>query len=106
MEGARGVPVRRRCGRAADGMGDFFEGRAAEWVIWAAVCAALIAVGIYVIGKVRELSAQQEPTAHELIAKFRDLHSKGELSDAEFREIKTQLAARLQEELKDNGETG
>jgi uncharacterized membrane protein len=87
-------------------MGELFEGRAAELIIWAAVCASVIAVGIYVIGKLRGLSAQQEPSAHELISKFRDSHSKGELSDAEFREIKTRLAARLQEELKDNGETG
>lgn len=88
------------------GMGDLFEGRAAEVVIWIAVWAVLGAVAIYVIGKVRGLSAQQELTAQELISKFRDLHSKGELTDAEFREIKTTLAARLQDELKDNGETG
>jgi uncharacterized membrane protein len=79
----------------------------AEWlVIWGALLAALLAVAGYVIGKVRAETVQKEPTASELMSKFRDLHSKGELSDAEFRTIKTALAARLQDELKDNGETG
>lgn len=91
-------------------MGELFEGRAAGLVIWVAVCAILTAVAIYISGRIRSLSAQQEPTASELLSKFRDLHSKGELTDAEFREIKTTLAPRLQDDLedglKDNGEKG
>jgi len=77
----------------------------AELVLWGAVGAGLIAAAAYVLGKIRPNSAQQELTASELMSKFRDLHSKGVLSDAEFRTIKTNLAARLQEELKDTGET-
>ena len=77
----------------------------AELVIWGAVGAMMIAVAAYVIGKIRPNSVQQEPVASELMSKFRDLHSKGVLSDAEFRTIKTTLAERLQEELNDTGET-
>jgi len=83
-----------------------FEDPIAELVVWAAVGAIGVAVAAYVIGKIRAEPAKQEPDASELMSKFRDLHSKGELTDAEFRTIKTTLAARLQEELKDNGETG
>jgi len=83
-----------------------FLERAAELVIWLTLGAMGTVVAIYIIGKIRAESAQQEPTASELISKFRDLHAKGELSDEEFRTIKTTLAARLQQELKDNGETG
>ena len=36
----------------------------------------------------------------------RELHSQGELSDEEFRTIKTNLATQLQDELNDNGEKG
>jgi len=75
-------------------------------VIWLALLAMLVAVVVYVIGKVRGEPAQQEPTASDLISKFREMHSKGELSDAEFRTIKTTLADELQKELKRNGETG
>jgi len=87
-------------------MSELFEGRGAELVLWTALLAIMVAVVIYVIGRVRGAPAQKEPTASELLAKFRELHSKGELSDAEFRTIKTTLAVRLEEELKDNGETG
>jgi uncharacterized membrane protein len=78
----------------------------AEPVIWVALGAVLIAVAVYVVGKFRPESAQSEPDANDLIANFRELHSQGELSDAEFRTIKTTLAGRLQEELKDSDETG
>ena len=79
---------------------------AEQLVIWVAILSVAAAVAAYVIGKVRAKPVQQEPTASELISKFRELHSRGDLNDAEFRTIKTTLAAQLQEELKDNGETG
>jgi hypothetical protein len=83
-----------------------FEDPIAGLVLWGAIGAIAIAVGAYVIGKIRAEPAQKEPDASEWMSKFRDLHSKGELTDAEFRTIKTTLATQLQEELKDNGETG
>ena len=87
-------------------MTKFLEVQAAELVFWLAVGAILVAVAIYVFGKIRGQSAQQEPTASELMSKFRELHSKGVLSDAEIRTIKSRLAARLSDEVKDNGEIG
>jgi len=86
-------------------MARLLDAPGAELVIAVAAMAILIAVAAYVLGKIRPDSAQQEPEASELMSKFRDLHSKGVLSDAEFREIKTTLAERLQEEIKENGET-
>jgi len=77
-----------------------------ELIVWVTVLAMLLAVAYYVIDKVRKAPSQSEPTASELISKFRDLHSRGELSDEEFRTIRTTLAAQMQEELKDMGETG
>jgi uncharacterized membrane protein len=77
-----------------------------QLVIWLVLLTVLIAVFNWVIGKIRTKSAQQELTAGELLSKFRELHSQGELSDAEFRTIKATLAARLQQELKDNADKG
>ena len=71
-----------------------------------ALLAIFIVTALYVLGLIRDKAAQQEPTASELLSKFRESHSEGGLSDEEFRTIKTTLAARIQEELKDNGETG
>ena len=93
-------------GVAGDFMDRLLEAGVESLVLWVAVLAAMIAVAFYVIDKVRGKSVQHEPKASELMSKFRELHSRGELSDAEFRTIKTALAAQLQEELKDNGETG
>ena len=84
----------------------WFDGPVAQLVVWVALLAILVAVAVYVLGKIRAASAQQEPGESEMLSKFRELHAKGELSDAEFRTIKTKLATRLQEKIKGNGETG
>jgi len=98
-----GVILRAEAGTCMVG---FLEQRWADFAIWVAVFGVAAPVLVYVLKKIRTEPAQQEPTASQLMSKFRDLHSKGHLSDAEFRTIKTQLAARIIEELKDNGETG
>ena len=91
---------------AGDLMQRLLEAGADELVIWIAVLAALLAVAIYVIRKVRGAPVQHEPKASELMSKFRESHTRGELSDEEFRTIKTTLGRQLREELKDDGETG
>lgn len=77
-----------------------------EWlVISLALLAIMIAIGAYVISRIRDKTLQREPPASELLSKFREMHSRGVLTDAEFRTIKIALAAQLQKELKDNSET-
>jgi hypothetical protein len=83
-----------------------FEDPIAELIAWGAIGATVIAVGAYAISKLRAEPAQKELDSSQMMSKFRDLHSQGELTDAEFRTIKTTLGARLQDEIKDNGETG
>jgi hypothetical protein len=73
-------------------------------VVWLSVLAVLIAVAVYVIGKVRSSAIQKEPTASNLLSKFRESHCRGDLSDEEFRTIKTTLATQLQQEIKDSGD--
>jgi uncharacterized membrane protein len=94
-------------GRLAAGlMQPLVDAEAEELVLWIAGLAVLLAVVIYVIDKLRATPVQHEPTASQLLSKFRESHSRGELSDEEFRTIKTTLEARLREELKDDGEKG
>jgi len=77
-----------------------------EWlVVSLALLAIMIAIAAYVISQIRAKTLQREPQASELLSKFREMHSRGVLTDAEFRTIKTALAAQLQKELKDNSET-
>jgi uncharacterized membrane protein len=84
----------------------WFLNSTGQLLIWTVVLGLLVAVVAYLSNKARAKPVQQEPEAGELMAKFREMHSRGELSDAEYRTIKTTLATRFQEELRGNGETG
>ncbi len=75
-------------------------------ILWLAVLAAMIAIAAYLVLKFRAKTLQHEPRASEMLSKFRELHSRGELTDEEFRTIKTTLTVQLQKELNDNGKTG
>jgi hypothetical protein len=76
-----------------------------QLVIGVAILAILIAIGAYVVGKLRSQAVQKEPPTSELLTKFREMHSEGVLSDEEFRTIKTTLRDRLQNELNDHDGT-
>ena len=79
-------------------------GLATQLVLLIASTAALVAVGVYVVGRVRAGLREDAVGSSDLITNFRELHAQGELSDEEYRTIKAMLSARLQEEIKDSGE--
>ena len=87
-------------------MAELLQMPAARVVLGFAVVATLVAIGIYVLGRVRSSFREDGPSANELLTNFRELHSRGELSDGEYRTIKAMLSARLQDELKDSGKEG
>lgn len=93
-------------GVSLGGIDRLIERLAANVLTWAVALVALVAVAVYVLGKLRAPPAQHERPASDLMSKFREMHSRGELSAEEFRTIKTTLAVRLEDELKDNGEKG
>jgi hypothetical protein len=74
-----------------------------EVVLWLAVLLILVAVACYVAEKIRPKPEKKELTGSQWLSKCRDLHSQGELSDEEFRTIKTTFAAQLREESSRNG---
>jgi hypothetical protein len=80
-------------------MAEFLASPLANVILLLAVTAASVAVGVYVIGRVRAALGDREVPSSELPTKFEDLHSQGELSDEEYRTIKAMLAARLEREL-------
>jgi uncharacterized membrane protein len=87
-------------------MSDFWEDPLVSIVLLAAATAIFIAVGVYVIGRVRRQTIDREPPASQLITKFQELHAKGELSDQEYRTIKAMLRERFRDELRETGEPG
>jgi uncharacterized membrane protein len=76
-----------------------------ELLLWIAVLVVLVTAAVILSGKIRARTLQQEPPGGELLSKLRELHTRGELSDAEFRTIKTTLAAQLQQQARNNGKT-
>ncbi len=87
-------------------MGMLLDNRIGQLILLTTVCAALMAVGVYAVVKVRGELRDTEPDASDMMTNFREIHSAGKLSDEEFRKIKTSLVDRLEEELKDSGEEG
>lgn len=85
---------------------EFLQRDEARVVIWLSLGVILVTVGFYVVGKVRENMRDPPSQSHDLITNFRELHSQGELTEQEYRTIKTKLAARLQQELKGKDEEG
>jgi uncharacterized membrane protein len=75
-----------------------------QLILWSAVLVVLTVVGVYLAGRLRAKPVQRELPASELLTKFRELHRRGVLSDAEFRTIKTTLTAQLQEELRNKAD--
>ncbi len=75
------------------------------WWHWAlAACFVVCAVGgVYVVLRVRKEWKEPPASASDLMANFRDLRAEGDLTEQEFRTIKTLLADKLQQELNDNG---
>jgi uncharacterized membrane protein len=73
--------------------------------LWIAVALVLLAAAIAGLRKWRGDAAHNQPTASELLTKFRELHARGGLSDDEYRTIKAKLATELEPELKDNDQS-
>lgn len=82
-------------------MTEVLSSRAGAVVLVAAVLAITIAVGVYVIGRVRAALSQTGPGASELLSNFDELRSQGALSEEEYRTIKASLAERLRREVND-----
>ncbi len=87
-------------------MWEFLGEPQAQLVLSLAALTALVAVGLYAINAFRGSTDEAGPSASDLMSNFSDLHSQGELSDEEFRTIKSMLAERMQKELKDTGSKG
>lgn len=69
-----------------------------------AIGMALLALGF--VRRLRDRAEDDQGGASDMLTKFREMHAQGVLSDEEYRTIKTNLAARLQSEIKGNETAG
>ena len=79
-------------------MREFLSTTHAQAVIWGSVLLILLIAGAYVVKFFRDRDAKSEVSANELLCRFRELQEKGELSQTEFRDIKSLLGPRLRAE--------
>lgn len=77
----------------------FLQSTPAQIVIWLTVLAILVAIGGYIVGRLRGRSDHVHLSANDLLTNFREMHQRGDIVDTEFRNIKTVLGVKLQEEL-------
>jgi len=87
-------------------MAEFLAQPVSQVVLYMAVGGMLVAVGAYLIGLARRGMRNERASSVELLTKFRDLNSEGELSDDEFRTIRTMLAAKVKRESNGSDEKG
>ncbi|MBL9090721.1 MAG: hypothetical protein JNL96_05825 [Planctomycetaceae bacterium] len=80
------------------------EHKHAPVVGWVSLLAILVAVGFYLIGKFRGTYRESDQGSTNLLTNFRELHSQGELSDEEYRNIKAKLATRIREQFNQSEE--
>lgn len=67
--------------------------------LWFALMFALLALGVVLVRKWRDSTADDSLSNSELLTKFSEVHTRGGLSDDEYRTIKTKLAAGIQGEV-------
>ena len=79
-------------------MWEFLATPEARAIILVWVFLLLSIVGFYVVMRFRNYNEDDTPKANELLTNFREMHLEGDIDEEEFRNIKTQLSDRLQEE--------
>jgi hypothetical protein len=85
---------------------DFLSTPPAQAVGWMFVLVLMLMVAYYVVQKFRDRSGEDRQSANELMTKFREMNREGDITDAEFRTIKTVLREPLQSEVKDSSDDG
>lgn len=75
-------------------------------VLGLAMLIGLVLVGTFVVQRFRGGSAGKGISDSELITNFQEMRSRGDITDADYRRIKSVLGAKLHGELKDDKETG
>jgi hypothetical protein len=73
-----------------------------ELTVSLAILLLLVAIGGYLVRRFRGRAEEDRKVAADLLMKFGEMQSRGDLSDAEYRTIKTVLAVPLRDAL--NGE--
>ena len=78
----------------------------AQLLLGMGILVGLVMVGVLIVQRFRGSAAQKGTTASELISNFQEMRSRGDITDADYRKIKSVLGAELHGELKDGKDKG
>jgi uncharacterized membrane protein len=78
----------------------------AQMLLGMAMLIGLVVVGVLVVQRFRGGAAGRGTNASKLITNFQEMHSRGDITDADYRKIKSVLGAELHGELKDDKDKG
>jgi hypothetical protein len=84
-------------------MSGFLSNATADLLLAFAGCGVLVAVGAYVVGRCKHMVYDESSNRNDMMSTFSELHQQGALSDEEYKNIKTRLAAKMQFEVRSTG---
>ena len=70
-------------------------------MLWMTVLIGLVIIGMLVVQRFRGGAADKGTSANDMLSNFQEMHSRGDISDADYRKIKSVLGAQLHSELRD-----
>ncbi len=77
----------------------FLTATETQAVLSVAALLILMTIGCYIVLRFRDRTDEDHLQANEQLTNFREIHHKGDISDTEYRTIKTTLGEKLQDEL-------
>ena len=80
-------------------MQEFLTTPATKALLWVTILLIMLAVSYYVVRRFRDRTDDGGQTASDLLTNFREMRQEGDISETEFRTIKTVLGRKLQQEL-------
>jgi uncharacterized membrane protein len=78
----------------------------AQLALGVGVLIALVIAGAVIVQRFRGSAAHMGADAAQLISNFQEMHSRGDITDADYRRIKSVLGEQLHGELKDDKDKG
>jgi uncharacterized membrane protein len=78
----------------------------AQLAVGVGLLIALVMAGVVIVQRFRGSMADKAQDANELLGNFQEMHSRGDITDADYRKIKSVLGARLHSDVKDDKEQG
>ncbi|MAZ94747.1 MAG: hypothetical protein CMJ73_01740 [Planctomycetaceae bacterium] len=79
-------------------MWDFMTRPVTQVVLWMAALLILMAIAYYVLGRYRDRIDDDVRGPNEWLDNFREMHAEGDISEREFRKVKTVLDEKVQQE--------